>query len=134
MNTLGARQVMETTSYETANQYIRFGWKLVNQHVVEATDEQPARMNYVLASLQTLQDTRRLTTLHDTPSVNAHLERGWKLIDQYVTSAKGRARQQTIHFVLAWQSEDPPVFPSADPIEPDSEAAPQADATPDAPV
>ena len=29
----GARQVLETTSQETANQYIRFGWKLINQHV-----------------------------------------------------------------------------------------------------
>jgi len=34
MNVESARRVMETTCPDTANQYLRFGWKLINQYVV----------------------------------------------------------------------------------------------------
>ena len=37
---------------------------------------------------------------------------GWKLIDKHVTAAQtGEQRDETLHFVLAWQSEDPPARP-----------------------
>jgi hypothetical protein len=115
MNVLGARQVMETGSFETANQYIRFGWKLINQYVVAATEDMPARVTYVLASLRTLEDTRKLITLTDSESVNEHLALGWKLIEKYVTEpARVKRRAQTVHFVLAWQGEEPPAFPGAE--------------------
>ena len=65
MNIEGTRRVMETTSHETANQYLRFGWSLINQYVVEATADQPAAVTYVLASVRRLEDTRQLVTLTD---------------------------------------------------------------------
>lgn len=107
------RRVIETASFETANQYLRFGWKLLNQHVVEGTTGEPLRMNYVLASVRTLEDTRRLLELTDWTDVNRYLELGWKLIDQYVSGAEEpQRRQETVRFVLAWQDEAEPLQPS----------------------
>jgi len=85
MNLEGARRVMETTSYETANQYLRFGWNLINQHVVEATADQPAMIKYVLASVRRLEDTRQVIVVTDPREANEYLSLGWKLIDKYVT-------------------------------------------------
>src|ERR1051325_1294786 len=97
----GARRVMETSSYETANQYLRFGWKLINQHVAEPTADSPTRMIYVLASVRSLEDTRELLCLSDVDEVNAHLQLGWRLIDRYVTAAEpGGQRHEEIQFVL----------------------------------
>lgn len=108
----GARRVIETSSYETANQYLRFGWTLINQHVTEATTDSPTKMNYVLASVRSLEDTRELLSLRDVDEVNAHLQIGWRLIDKYVTAQEpGAGRNETIHFILAWQSEEPPAYP-----------------------
>jgi hypothetical protein len=110
----GTRRVVETTSAETANQYLRFGWSLINQYVVEATADQPAAVTYVLASLRRLEDTRQLITLTDSDDANRHLAVGWKLVDRYVTALDNEDRRhETIHFVLAWQSEDPPQIPGA---------------------
>jgi hypothetical protein len=106
---------METTSFDTANQYLRFGWKLINQHVVEATADKPAGVNYVLASVRTLDDTRSMVEVTDVAAANRYLELGWKLIDQYVTRVEPQdQRQESIHFVLVWQNEEPPPYPSAD--------------------
>lgn len=116
MDYSGAIRVMETTSFEVANQYIRFGWRMVNQHLIPATDDTPERMNYVLAYLHSLEDTRQLLTLGDTDAVNAHLKLGWRLIEKFVCQSGGGAREESVRFVLAWQSEDPPQFPSDDPV------------------
>lgn len=114
MNIEGARRVMETTSHETANQYLRFGWSLINQYVVEATAERPAAVTYVLASVRRLEDTRQVVTLTDGEQVNQYLRLGWKLIDRHVTSSESpEKRHETIHFVLAWQSDEPPQLPGA---------------------
>ena len=99
MNIEGTRRVMETTSHETANQYLRFGWSLINQYVVEATSDQPAAVTYVLASVRRLEDTRQLVTLTDGQAVNEYLTLGWKLIDKYVTcDVTAERRDETIHF------------------------------------
>ncbi len=112
----GARRVMETTSHETANQYLRFGWDLINQYVVEATSDSPAVVTYVLASVRRLADTRVVLTLTDADTVNDYLSIGWKLIDKYVTGCPApERRDETIHFVLAWQSDDPPQRPGSAP-------------------
>ena len=114
MNLEGARRVMETTSYETANHYLRFGWSLINQHVVEATADQPAMFKYVLASVRRLEDTRRVIDISEPAAVN--LDLGWKLIDKYVTTAgSSEGRHESPRFVLAWQSEDPPEGPGFSP-------------------
>jgi hypothetical protein len=116
MNIEGTRRVMETTSHETANQYLRFGWNLINQYVVEATVNTPSAVTYVLASVRRLEDTRQVLTLTDGELVNEHLNLGWKLIDRLVTAADAPDRRhETIHFVLAWQSEDPPARPGSSP-------------------
>jgi hypothetical protein len=112
MSIEGARRVMETTCHETANQYLRFGWSLINQYVVEAADGQPRMLKYVLASVRRLEDTRQIITLSDADDVNDYLRVGWKLIDKHVTAADSDAvRNEAMQFVLAWQSEDPPVHP-----------------------
>lgn len=114
MGVEGARRVMETNSYDTANQYLRFGWTLINQHVSEATANAPTRMTYVLASVRSLEDTRELLSLIDVEEVNAHLQLGWRLIDKYVTAVEpGGPRHEELHFVLAWQHEEPPTYPGA---------------------
>ena len=114
MSIEGTRRVMETTSHETANQYLRFGWSLINQYVVEATPERPAAVTYVLASVRRLEDTRQLITLTDGREVNEYLTLGWKLIDRHVnTDESVEHRKEVIHFVLAWQSEEPPLMPGS---------------------
>ncbi|MEX0678260.1 MAG: hypothetical protein WD063_14360 [Pirellulales bacterium] len=114
MNVESARRVMETTCPDTANQYLRFGWKLINQYVVEATADAPATVRYVLASVRRLDDTRQVVTLTDPAAVNEYLELGWKLIDKHVAaSTDPQRRDETLHFVLAWQSDDQPQRPGA---------------------
>ena len=112
MSIEGTRRVMETTSHETANQYLRFGWNLINQYVVEATEDQPRMVKYVLASVRRLEDTRKVVLLSDVDEVNEHLAVGWKLIDKQVTASDvDDRRDETLHFVLAWQSDEPPPQP-----------------------
>jgi hypothetical protein len=104
--------VMETTSHETANQYLRFGWNLINQYVVEAKEGQPRMIRYVLASVRRLEDTQQLITLSEPDEVNDYLRVGWKLIDKHVTAADPDAmRHETMHFTLAWQRDEPPARP-----------------------
>jgi hypothetical protein len=102
------QSILETTSFETANQYLRFGWKLINQHLVAAAGDRPTMVNYVLASVRTLQDTRRLLELTSVEQVNQHLEQGWRLLDTYVSAGAGAAGGQQMHFVLCWQTEELP--------------------------
>ncbi len=112
MNIDGTRRVMETTCQDTANQYLRFGWSLINQYVIEATANTPATVKYVLASIRRLEDTRQVITLLDPAAVNDHLDLGWKLIDKYVTSSPDPDRRDEIlYFILAWQTDDPPQRP-----------------------
>ncbi len=112
MSIHGARRVMETTCHETANQYLRFGWTLLNQYVIEGTPDTPAMIKYVLASVRRLEDTRYVITLTDAEAVNAHLDLGWKLIDKYVVgSPDPERRDERLHFILAWQTDDPPDAP-----------------------
>ncbi len=119
MNVESARRVMETTCPDTANQYLRFGWKLINQYVVEATADAPTMVKYVLASVRRLDDTRQVMMLSDAAAVNEYLELGWKLIDKHVTaSSDPERRDETLHFIVAWQSDDPPQRPGA-PRQPD---------------
>jgi hypothetical protein len=107
-----ARQVVETTSPETVNQYLRFGWKLVNQCVLEPRDGLPARVNYILASFRALEDTRQLVTLDDVQQVNQYLALGWRLIDKTVTQGNLEGpRHEQIQFVLAWTNDEPPRLP-----------------------
>jgi hypothetical protein len=114
MNVENTRRVMETTCSDTANQYLRFGWKLINQYVVEATADAPAQVKYVLASVRHLDDTRQVMELTDAAAVNEHLALGWKLIDKHVTAAGDAVRRdETLHFILAWQSDSPPELPTA---------------------
>jgi hypothetical protein len=140
MNLEGTRRVMETSSHETANQYLRFGWNLINQYVVEASEDQPATMRFVLASVRRLEDTREVLTLNDIEVVNAHLTMGWRLIEKHVTAGSAAdQRDERLHFTLAWQSDDPPLRPGVSPPvlrqfdlasgEPPSEAIPIADAS-----
>ena len=104
---------METTCHDTVNQYLRFGWSLINQYVVPATEDRPAAVTYVLASIRRLEDTRQLVCLSDVEAVNEHLRLGWKLIDKHVTTLDSPQRQEITHFVLAWQTDDPPQQPHA---------------------
>jgi hypothetical protein len=116
MNLAGARRVMETTSQDTANQYLRFGWSLINQYVIEATADTPATVTYVLASIRRLEDTRHVVLLTDPKLVNQHLELGWKLIDKFVTaSSDPERRDEILHYVVAWQTDDPPMHPGSSP-------------------
>ncbi len=114
MNIDGTRRVMETTCQDTANQYLRFGWSLINQYVIEATPDTPATVKYVLASIRRLEDTRQVITLTDPAAVNDHLDLGWKLIDKYVTSLpEADRRDEILYFILAWQTDDPPQRPGS---------------------
>lgn len=107
---------METTCPETVNQYLRFGWKLLNQYRVEATESTPEAVRYVLASVRSLDDTRVLTLLTNLNEVNRYLEVGWRLVERFVTrSEQGGDRQESVQFILAWQIFDPPQYPSDDP-------------------
>lgn len=107
-----ARQVIETTSPETVNQYLRFGWKLVNQYVLEPREGMPARVNYILAFFRALEDTRQVVTLEDVDQVNEYLALGWRLIDKVVTQANLEGpRQEQLRFLLAWSSDEPPQLP-----------------------
>jgi hypothetical protein len=107
---------METTSHDTANQYLRFGWSLINQYVLEATADRPAAVVYVLASVRRLEDTRQLVTLSDEQEVNEYLKLGWRLIDRHVTAdGSPERRHETMHFVLAWQNDAPPHRPGEPP-------------------
>jgi hypothetical protein len=110
----GARRVMETTDPDVVNQYLRFGWKLINQYVVqERTDSLPV-IHYALASVRMLEETKEVITLCDTAEVNAYLALGWRMIDKYVTGEIEGPRRESLHFVLAWQSEDPPSRPGGE--------------------
>jgi hypothetical protein len=112
MNIESARRVLETTCPETANQYLRFGWSLINQYVIEATADTPATIKYVLASVRRLDDTRQVITLTDPAQVNQYLELGWKLIDKHVSASSDPLRRdELLHFVLAWQSDEAPRRP-----------------------
>jgi hypothetical protein len=113
MNIEGARRVMETTSHETANQYLRFGWSLINQYVVEATADEPRMVKFVLASVRRLEDTRQIVDLTEPNEVNEYLSLGWKLIDKHVTCSDSAQRHETMRFILAWQSDDPPLRPGS---------------------
>lgn len=131
MSIESARRVMETTSHDTANQYLRFGWSLINQYLVEASDERPGGVCYVLASVRRLEDTRQIVVMTDPEEVNRYLGLGWKLIDKHVTAQEGsEARQETLHFVLAWQSEEAPPSPHGIPVPEsiDDEILPDTDA------
>ncbi|REK12900.1 MAG: hypothetical protein DWQ37_09735 [Planctomycetota bacterium] len=121
MSIEGTRRVMETTSHETANQYLRFGWSLINHYVVEATPDTPAMVKYVLASVRRLEDTHEVLTLGDPDEVNAHLQLGWKLIEKYVAGSRHPDRRdEVLHFVLAWQREETPLRPGDVPPAPES--------------
>lgn len=112
MNLDGTRRVMETTCQDTANQYLRFGWSLINQYVIEATPDTPATIKYVLASVRRLEDTRQVKPLADPDLLNRYLELGWKLIDKYVTaSSNPDRRDEQLHYIVAWQTDDPPMYP-----------------------
>lgn len=114
MNVESTRRVMETTCPETANQYLRFGWTLINQYVIDATTDVPAVVKYVLASVRRLEDTRQVITLTDVAEVNERLALGWKLIDKHVrASSDPERRDEVLHFVLAWQTDEPPPRPGA---------------------
>ena len=114
MNIEGARRVIETSSPDTANQYLRFGWKLINQYNIPATAEEPPKVSFVLASIRTLEDTRQLVRESDWELVNKYLELGWRLIDRYVAASKElEVRDETLYFVLAWQHEESPGYPDA---------------------
>jgi hypothetical protein len=133
------RRIMETTSFDTANQYLRFGWKLVSQHAVEPAPGEPVRMNYVLVSVRTLEDTRRILELADNETANRYLELGWRLVDKYVTSLDdAQRRQETLHYVLAWQEEGEPPQPTgqslaerADELFPDESLTPDDEILPE---
>jgi hypothetical protein len=121
MNVQGTTRIMETNSYDVVNQYLRFGWKLINQHVIESDGHRPTMMNYSLAFVRTLEDTRRLELLDDLEAANRYLAAGWKLIDKYlVRSDNLELRDERLHFVLAWQTEEEPIYPvdgdAAEPI------------------
>ena len=110
---------METDNFETANQYLRFGWSLINQYAVEATAELPARVKFVLASVKKLEDTRQIAIVDDPAALNQYLNLGWKLIDKYATASDlPDYRHETLHFVVAWQSEEIPLLPGAAPAIP----------------
>ncbi len=114
-----ARQIIETTSADTVNQYLRFGWKLLNQYAVEPSDGKPARVNFVLASFRGLEDTRQVITLEDVAEVNAHLQLGWRLIDKYVSQiGPADVRNESVQFVLAWMTDEPQRVPGMEDIRP----------------
>jgi hypothetical protein len=107
-----ARRVMETSNPETVNQYLRFGWKLVNQHLVDQRDGTPPRTNYILASFRALEDTRQVVALDSAEEVNRYLNLGWRLIDKIVRQGNlDGPRHESIQFVLVWAGDEPPQLP-----------------------
>jgi hypothetical protein len=121
MDVQGTTRIMETSSYDVVNQYLRFGWKLINQHVIESDGHRPTMMNYSLAFVRTLEDTRRLELLDDLEAVNRYLAAGWKLIDKYLVRSENlELRDERLQFVLAWQTDEEPIYPidgaAAEPI------------------
>jgi hypothetical protein len=79
----------------------------------------PARINFVLASFRSLEDTRQVIALEDAEAVNQHLKLGWRLIDKYVTQAHIEGpRHEAMRFVLAWMVDEPPQIPGMDDIRP----------------
>jgi hypothetical protein len=71
-------------------------------------------VKYVLASVRRLEDTRQVLALTNMADVNAHLDLGWKLLDKYVTASESpERRDETMHFVVGWQSEDSPQRPDS---------------------
>jgi len=116
MSIEGTRRVMETTSADTANQYLRFGWCLINQYVVEATSDEPRMVKFVLASVRRLEDTREVVIVSEPDEVNEYLRIGWKLIDKHVAASESSDRRdECIRFVLAWQTDDAPLRPGSMP-------------------
>ncbi|HTU25184.1 MAG TPA: hypothetical protein VMF30_07290 [Pirellulales bacterium] len=111
----GARRVMETNDPLTVNQYLRFGWKLINQYVIPPRHSEALPVvNYVLASIRTLEETKEVVTLTDPAEVNEFLSLGWRLIDKYVSGEVEGPRQERLHFVLAWQHEEAPIKPGSE--------------------
>jgi len=108
----GTRQVMETTSAETVNQYLRFGWKLINQYVTPARADSPAVVTYVLASVRSLEDTKEVVSIVDAGAANLYLKAGWTLIDKCLLSSTRGRRKEVLHYVLAWQGIDVPIHPT----------------------
>ena len=107
-----ARQIIETTSPDTVNQYLRFGWKLVNQYVLEPRDGSPARVNYILATFRAIEDTRQVVTLEDVDQLNQYLDLGWRLIDKIVVQSNLEGpRHEQIRFVITWCNNEPPKVP-----------------------
>lgn len=112
MNIIGTQRIMETTSPETANHYLRFGWKLINQYTVPATEDTPERVTYIMAAVSGLEDTRRILILSDGEEANDYLEIGWRLIEKFITSDQSVShRQEKLHLVLAWQRDEVPALP-----------------------
>jgi hypothetical protein len=65
------------------------------------------------ASVRSLEDTKQVITLTEPDQVNEYLQAGWTLIGEYVTSSSRNRREETVHFVLAWQSPEEPGHPDA---------------------
>ena len=55
-----------------------------------------------------LQDTRLTAELSSSGELNKYLGEGWVLILSYV---KNKSDSQQPRFVVAWQQDEPPVFP-----------------------
>jgi hypothetical protein len=117
MDLARATQIVETLSTETANQYLRFGWKLVSQVTVEARDGRSAGVRYTLASFRTLEDTRQLVSLDSVAEANDYLQLGWRLIDKVVSQVGEGPRNEEIKFVLAWFRDEPPILPGMERVE-----------------
>jgi len=119
-----ATQIVETLSSETANQYLRFGWKLVSQVAVEARDGRPAGVRFTLASFRALEDTRQLASIDSVKEANEYLQLGWRLVDKVVSQGSFEGpRNENIVFILAWARDEPPILPGMEqakhrPIDP----------------
>jgi hypothetical protein len=73
-------------------------------------------VNYVLASVRRLEDTRAVMDLTDPDEVNQYLNLGWKLIDKRVAACDSpERRNEVLHYVLAWQSDEVPARPGSTP-------------------
>jgi hypothetical protein len=121
----GARRLLETTDPDTVNQYLRFGWKLINQYLVPATADSPGRVKYVLAAIRTVEETKELVTLRTSDEVNEYLALGWTLIDKFVKAAISERRDEEIQFIVAWQAEGLAVKPGSPAAEAVSKLAEQ---------
>jgi hypothetical protein len=106
---------METFSPEEVNYYLRYGWRLLSEHVIPATEYEPPKTKFVMAYISTIEETKQIVKLTDLEQVNTYLQLGWKLIDKIVTSDHDEPRRsETIHFVLAWQLYGDPALPVDD--------------------